>query len=64
MGLALNLNPSWINFYLATDIVTSKHTPQFIPIKQSAMNVTLGLGIPHRQSGATASRPTSDKDRR
>ena len=32
VGLALNLNPSWINFYLATDIVTAKHTPQFIPI--------------------------------
>ena len=24
VGLALNLNPSWINFYLATDIVTAK----------------------------------------
>ena len=46
VGLALNLNPSWINFYLATDIVTAKHTPQFIPIKQSVMNVTLGIGVP------------------
>lgn len=46
VGLALNLNPNWINFYIATDVLTSKHTPQFIPIRQSIMNVTLGLGIP------------------
>lgn len=46
VGLALNLNPNWINFYIATDVVTVKHTPQFIPIEQSVMNVTLGLGIP------------------
>ena len=46
VGLALNLCPNWINFYLATDVLTSKHTPQWVPIKQSSMNVTLGLGIP------------------
>lgn len=46
VGLALNLCPNWINFYLATDILTSKHTPQFVPIKQSLMNVTLGIGVP------------------
>lgn len=46
VGLALNLNPSWLNFYIATDVVTVKHTPQFIPIKQSMMNVTLGIGVP------------------
>ena len=57
VGLALNLNPSWINFYLATDIVTAKHTPQFIPIKQSVMNVTLGIGVPIGRGAATVSRP-------
>ncbi|WP_290541019.1 DUF5723 family protein [Alistipes sp.] len=46
VGLALNLCPGWINFYLATDMLTSKHTPQWVPIKQSSMNVTLGMGIP------------------
>ena len=40
VGLALNLCPNWINFYLATDVLTSKHTPQWVPIKQSSMNVT------------------------
>ena len=46
VGLALNLCPSWINFFIATDMLVSKHTPQWIPIKQSMMNVTLGLGVP------------------
>mgnify|MGYP002569312416 FL=1 len=46
VGLALNLCPSWINFFIATDMLVSKHTPQWIPIKQSTMNVTLGLGVP------------------
>lgn len=46
VGLALNLNPNWINFYIATDIVTGQHGSYFIPIKQSLMHVTLGLGIP------------------
>lgn len=32
VGLALNLCPNWINFYLATDVLTSKHTPQWVPI--------------------------------
>ena len=51
VGLALNLCPNWINFYLATDVLTSKHTPQWVPIKQSSMNVTLGLGIPIGKRG-------------
>lgn len=45
-GLALNLNPSWINFFVATDVVAGRHTTQFIPIKQSNMNLTVGLGVP------------------
>ena len=46
VGLALNLCPNWINFYIATDILTVKHTPQWLPVKQQTMNVTLGLGVP------------------
>lgn len=50
-GLALNLCPGWINFFVATDILTAKHTPQWIPIRQSSMNVTLGLGVPIGKRG-------------
>ena len=42
----MNLNPSWINFFIATDVLTAKHTPQWMPIKQKSMNITLGLGVP------------------
>ncbi|MFQ7503514.1 MAG: DUF5723 family protein [Alistipes finegoldii] len=64
VGLALNLNPSWINFYLATDIVTAKHTPQFIPIKQSVMNVTLGIGVPIGRRSHRIAAYVYGKDRR
>ncbi len=46
VGLAMNLCPNWINFYVATDMLTSKHTPQWIPISQHKMHVTFGMGIP------------------
>lgn len=46
VGLAVNLCPSWINFYLATDVLTGKKTRQWLPVKQSTMNVTFGIGIP------------------
>lgn len=47
LGLALNICP-WggINLFVGTDILLSKKTPQWIPISQSNMNVTFGLGIP------------------
>ncbi len=45
VGLALNFN-SAVNFFLATDILVSKKSKQWLPVKQSDMNVTFGLGIP------------------
>ena len=46
VGLGLNLCPGWINFFIATDLLLTKHTPQWVPIKQSSAHLTLGLGIP------------------
>lgn len=46
VGLGLNLCPGWINFFLATDMLITKHTPQWVPVRQSSANVTLGIGIP------------------
>ncbi|MFI3318737.1 MAG: DUF5723 family protein [Rikenellaceae bacterium] len=46
VGLALNFSPSWINVYLATNILTSELSKQYIPINQSNSYVTLGIGIP------------------
>ncbi|MDE5707403.1 MAG: hypothetical protein K2H69_04455 [Alistipes sp.] len=51
MGLAINACPSWINFFLATDLLVCKHTPQWLPINSTSMNVTLGLGIPIGRRG-------------
>lgn len=46
VGLAMNLTPGWINLFLGTDMLLSRHTPQWVPIRQSSMNFTFGLGIP------------------
>ncbi len=46
LGLAINLSPSWFNLYLASDFLLCKKTAQYIPINQSAMNLSLGLAIP------------------
>ena len=37
---------SWINFFLATDMLICSHTPQFLPVTSTSMNVTLGIGVP------------------
>lgn len=46
LGLALNFSPSWFNFYISTDMLLAKKSAQYIPINQSAMNVSLGLAVP------------------
>ena len=51
VGLALNFSPTFINFFLATDILLAKHTPQFIPYKQDRMTFTFGLGVPMGRKG-------------
>lgn len=45
-GWALNLAPSWINFFIGTDYMFTRITPQCVPIKQKAVNVYFGLGVP------------------
>ncbi len=46
VGLALNICPGWINFFVASDVLVTKKTKQFVPIKQSLMDFTVGLAIP------------------
>lgn len=45
-GLALNFTPSWINFFIGSDYMFTKMTPQFIPVSGNATNVYMGLSIP------------------
>lgn len=51
LGLGLNLNPGWINFYVATDVLLTKKSAQWIPIKQGRMNFNLGIGVPMGERG-------------
>lgn len=51
LGLALNLCPKFINLYVATDVLLSKKTPQWVPISQSNINVTFGLAVPIGKKG-------------
>lgn len=46
LGLAMNICPGWINFFVGTDLVATRFTPQFVPVRQKTMNLTFGLGFP------------------
>lgn len=46
LGWALNICPKFINLFVATDVLLSKKTPQWVPISQSNINVTFGLAVP------------------
>lgn len=68
VGLAMNLSPGWINFFVGTDMLLSRHTPQWVPIRQSTMNLTFGLGIPigkrgERGSWSRMARQSREEDR-
>ncbi|MDP4183938.1 MAG: DUF5723 family protein [Bacteroidota bacterium] len=45
-GAALNFSPCWINFFVASDYVLTRVTPQYIPISQKAVNFQVGVSIP------------------
>jgi len=46
MGLALNLCPSWINFFWGIDFIFFKVTPQFVPVKNNVANLFMGISFP------------------
>ncbi|MFI3299525.1 MAG: DUF5723 family protein [Rikenellaceae bacterium] len=46
LGAALNFHPSWINFFIGTDFIPFKLTPQYLPVSSSNVNVYAGIGIP------------------
>ena len=61
VGLGLSIHPRWLHFFIATDLLTSRHTPQWIPVRQSTAHVTAGIGIPigrdsHRKAAEFAPR--------
>jgi len=64
VGLALNLCPNWINFFVATDMLLTKHSKQFIPYKQGKMNLTFGLGVPMGRRSLRIPEYVTEKDKR
>lgn len=51
VGIGLNICPGFINIFAATDILFGKKAEGLIPIGQSNMNLTFGLGIPVGKRG-------------
>ena len=47
-GLALNFTPSWINFFIGSDYMFTKVTPQFLPVSGNATNLYMGISVPLR----------------
>lgn len=45
-GFALNFSPSWINFFIGSDYMVSRITPQVLPVNAHATNIHFGLSIP------------------
>lgn len=61
LGLALNICPGFINFFVATDMLLAKKNPQWIPVNSSNANITFGLGVPIGPKGARHSLQACDK---
>ena len=45
-GIALNFSPSWINFFIGSDYMLTKVTPQCLPVSGNAMNLYMGVSVP------------------
>ncbi|MDR3137488.1 MAG: DUF5723 family protein [Tannerellaceae bacterium] len=42
-GLAINFSPKGLNFFLGSDYMLTKVTPQFLPVSATAANIHLGI---------------------
>lgn len=47
-GIALNFSPSWINFFVGSDYMLTKITPQLLPVSGTATNLYMGVSVPLR----------------
>ena len=51
-GWALNLSPSWINFFIGADYMVTKVAKPFVPMT-NAMNVNFGISVPLSKNKAS-----------
>ena len=45
LGWVLNFHPSGFNFFLASDCMITKVTPQYVPVGNANLNINLGFNI-------------------
>ena len=45
-GELINLCPRGINFFVGTDYVVSKFTPQYVPVNRPKLNLNFGINFP------------------
>lgn len=45
LGWMLNFHPAGVNFFIGSDVMLTKVTPQFIPLNDLNSHITLGLNI-------------------
>lgn len=61
-GWVLNLCPRGFNFFIGTDHMVTRVTPQFIPTKKATVNLNMGLNIP--MGGPRRHKEIRQKERR
>ena len=44
-GAAINISPSWINLFIASDYIVPKLNPQYIPLENAQFNIAFGGSI-------------------
>lgn len=51
LGLAMNLCPGWINFFVGADFLTARLSSCYVPVTRRSANITFGLGFPLGKRG-------------
>ena len=45
-GWMFNFHPGWTSFFIGSDYMISKVTPQFIPVNDLNYHITFGINMP------------------
>jgi hypothetical protein len=56
-GVALNFSPSWFNFFIASDFVVPKVSPEYLPIDKFNLNIETGFNLAFGRSSTKLRKP-------